>query len=40
MYGGKVRIPQDEIKTTDVDDECLVILEMIINDSTIKIERN
>ena len=39
MYGGKVRTPQDEIKTTDVDDECLVILEMIINDSTIKIER-
>ena len=39
MYGGKVRTRQDEIKTTDVDDECLVILEMIINDSTIKIER-
>ena len=39
MYGGKGRTTQDEIKTTDVDDECFVILEMIINDSTIKIER-
>ena len=28
MYGGKGRTTQDEIKTTDVDDECFVILEM------------
>ncbi|MDI1495503.1 MAG: AAA domain containing protein [Cenarchaeum symbiont of Oopsacas minuta] len=39
LYGGKVRTNQDEIITTGVNDKCSVLLELIINDTPVKIER-